>query len=159
MYSLIRNPAPELKFRNHDFWNICLHAAFPAERDVETDADEGAEKGAGGGGEAHRVEGDRVPDRASDAILVFCTDEAADHDGGAHGEADDHDGHHVHDLRTDRNRRDDIRAIEAACDEQIGEPVKHLQEVAEQVREWKQNHIMEEIALREIMLSHGKSSI
>lgn len=83
----------------------------------------------------HREEGDRVSDGASDAVLVLCTDETPDHDGGAHGEADDHDGHHVHDLRTDRNRRDDIRAIEAARDEQIREPVERLQEVAEQIRE------------------------
>ena len=83
----------------------------------------------------HREEGDGVSDRASDAVVVLCTDEAADHDGGAHGKADDHDGHHVHDLRTDRNRRDDIRAVEATRDEQIGEPVECLQEVAQQIRE------------------------
>lgn len=38
------------------FSNIGSHTSFPAERDVEADADEGAEEGACGGGEAHRVE-------------------------------------------------------------------------------------------------------
>lgn len=94
-----------------------------------------SEQGAGSQYSDDREEGDRVSDGAANAVLVLCTDEAADHDGGAHGEADDHDGHHMHDLRTDRNRRDDIGAIEAARDKQIGEPVKRLQEVAEQI--WK----------------------
>lgn len=35
--------------------NTDSHAAFPAERDIEADADEGAEEGAGGGSDAHRV--------------------------------------------------------------------------------------------------------
>ena len=94
-----------------------------------------SEQGTGGQHGDHCEEGDRVPDGASDAVFVLCTDETPDRNGGAHGEADDHDGHHVHDLRTDRNRRDDISAIEAARDEQIREPVERLQEVAEKVWE------------------------
>lgn len=74
--------------------NICLHAAFPAEREIEGDADEGAEKGAGGGGEAHRVEGVREQLRgepcARDAYedhRAEIMDEAEDREAGGTEEA------------------------------------------------------------------------
>ena len=76
---------------------------------------------------------DRVADGTRRRLHVAPADSTRDRDRRPHGEADDDDGHHVHDLTADGHSRDARRALELADDEEIGHAVERLQEIREEV--------------------------
>ena len=94
----------------------------------------------------------RVADAAGCAPAVARADGLADRDRRAHGEADDHDREHVHDLTADGHGGRAGHALILADDEQVGHAVERLQEIREQIRQRKAHDVAEDAAGREIFL-------
>lgn len=72
-----------------------------------------------------------------------------------HGESDDDDGQHVHQLASDGDSRDRCGAIEETCDEEVGHAVERLQKTGEKVRDGESHHLREQGPLGKIDSGHG----
>ena len=82
------------------------------------------------------------------------TDGVADGDGRSHGESDDDDGQHVHQLASDGDGRDRRGAIEEPRDKEVGHAVEGLQEAGDEVRDGESHHLREQRPLRKIDSAH-----
>ena len=104
-----------------------------------------------------RKERDSIAGGPGDGSPVPRADGAGNGDRGTHGEADEHDRQHVHDLRAngDRSRRGD--ALILADDEQVGHAVERLQEIGKQIGQGVADNVAEYAAGGQILF-HGNSS-
>ena len=86
--------------------------------------------------------------------MISTAHRAADGDGRPHGESDDDDGQHVHQLASDGDSRDRRGTIEEPCDEEVGHAVEGLQEAGDEVRDGESHHLREQRPLRKIDSAH-----
>lgn len=107
---------------------------------------------------ANEAEEGKEQHRASDAaggfLPISAAHRAADGDGRPHGEPDDDDGQHVHQLASDGDGRDRCGAIEETCDEEVGHAVERLQKTGEKVRDGESHHFGEQRPLGKIDSGH-----
>ena len=96
----------------------------------------------------------RASDAAGGFLPISAAHRAADGDGRPHGEPDDDDGQHVHQLASDGDGRDRCGAIEETCDEEVGHAVERLQKTGEKVRDGESHHFGEQRPLGKIDSGH-----
>ena len=94
------------------------------------------------GGKA-RKERRGIADKAGRLALRTRADGPADAHRGAHGQADDHNRQHVHDLTADCHGRHRRGAIKLPCDEQIRHAIEGLQKAGDQIGDRKLHHLSE----------------
>ena len=85
------------------------------------------ENGCGGSYKDKKYNG--AADGIPDPFFIFRADSPSDHDSGPHCQANNHDRNHMHHLRTDRNRGDNIGAVVLPGNEKISKSIQRLQKI------------------------------
>ena len=88
-------------------------------------------------------QGDRVADVDSRPLFVVGAHRLTNADGGAHGQAYDHDGEHMHDLRADGDSSSAGCPLELTDDEQVRHAIQSLQEIGQQIGQREKDDIFE----------------
>ena len=88
-------------------------------------------------------QGDRVADMDSRPLFVVGAHRLTNADGGAHGQAYDHDGEHMHDLRADGDSSSAGCPLELTDDEQVRHAIQSLQEIGQQIGQREKDDIFE----------------
>lgn len=128
----------------------CFHRGLqPREDKIARKEEEHGANEAEEGKEQHRAS-----DAAGGFLPIFAAHRAADGDGRPHGEPDDDDGQHVHQLASDGDGRDRCGAIEETGDEEVGHAVERLQKTGEKVRDGESHHFGEQRPLGKIDSGH-----
>ena len=104
--------------------------------------------------ERHRQgeeQGDRVADMDSRPLFVVGAHRLTNADGGAHGQAYDHDGEHMHDLRADGDSSSAGCPLELTDDEQVRHAIQGLQEIGQQIRQGEKHNILKHTSCCEVL--------